>query len=217
MAVILTLVGGFLDAYTFICRDGAFANAQTGNFARLAISLAEGDFFSALRFLASILAFMAGVTIAMRVSYLMKNRAALHWRQISVLLEIVLLLGIAFIPEGSVSNIFANILVSMTCAIQVETFRRFRGNVFASTMCTGNLRNATENLNHYWETGNPENREKSVRYFSIDITFVIGAVIGTLCTKALSVRAVLVCCIALGVCFFMMISSGENRKVTERG
>lgn len=212
MAVILTLVGGFLDAYTYVCRDGVFANAQTGNFARLAISLAQGNLFDALRYFASIMAFVAGVTIAMRICFTMKKSTFLHWRQVCVLLEIVLLVGISFIPVGDISNIFANVLVSLTCAIQVETFRRFQGNVFASTMCTGNLRNATENLNHFWQTGNHENRDKSVRYFSIDITFVVGAVIGTLCTKAWSVRAVLVCCAALAVCFLMMTFGGREEE-----
>ena len=28
---LLALAGGFLDAYTYICRGGVFANAQTGN------------------------------------------------------------------------------------------------------------------------------------------------------------------------------------------
>lgn len=204
LAVILTLVGGFLDAYTYVCRDGVFANAQTGNFARMAISLAGGNYFAALRYLVSILSFVLGVTIAMRIRYWMKDRSFLHWRQVSLLLEITLLLTISFIPAGDISNIFGNILVSLTCAIQAESFRRFRGNVFASTMCTGNLRSATENLNRFWETGDSESRERSIRYYSIDVTFVIGAVIGTLCTKAWSTHAVLACCPALAVGFIQM-------------
>jgi len=31
VALLLTLTGGFLDAYTFMLRGGTFANAQTGN------------------------------------------------------------------------------------------------------------------------------------------------------------------------------------------
>ena len=44
VAAFLSVTGGFLDAYTYLSRDGVFANAQTGNFARLAISFADGDF-----------------------------------------------------------------------------------------------------------------------------------------------------------------------------
>jgi len=31
LGALLAVVGGFLDVYTFISRDGVFANAQTGN------------------------------------------------------------------------------------------------------------------------------------------------------------------------------------------
>ena len=33
LAAVLALVGGFLDAYTYICRGQVFSNAQTGNIA----------------------------------------------------------------------------------------------------------------------------------------------------------------------------------------
>ena len=40
VGALLACVGGFLDAYTFLCRGGVFANAQTGNLAlRLRLSL----------------------------------------------------------------------------------------------------------------------------------------------------------------------------------
>ena len=32
-AALLALAGGLLDAYTYLCRGGVFANAQTGNIA----------------------------------------------------------------------------------------------------------------------------------------------------------------------------------------
>ena len=40
LAVLLTITGGFLDAYTFCCRDQVFANAQTGNVVRVGIATA---------------------------------------------------------------------------------------------------------------------------------------------------------------------------------
>ena len=44
IAVLLAIVGGFLDAYTYCCRDKVFANAQTGNFVRMAMALANGEY-----------------------------------------------------------------------------------------------------------------------------------------------------------------------------
>ena len=42
IAYLLTMVGGFLDAYTYFERGGVFANAQTGNIVKLGIALSNG-------------------------------------------------------------------------------------------------------------------------------------------------------------------------------
>ena len=45
VGVMLAIVGGYLDAYTYISRDHVFANAQTGNMVLLAINIKEGRSF----------------------------------------------------------------------------------------------------------------------------------------------------------------------------
>ena len=69
---------------------------------------------------------------------------ALHWRQITVAAELLLLAAVAFLP-AALDNA-ANVLVAFVCAVQVESFRKVNGNAFATTMCTGNLRSGTERL-----------------------------------------------------------------------
>lgn len=44
LTALLTVVGGFLEAYTFLTRAGVFANAQTGNIARIGLAAAGGRF-----------------------------------------------------------------------------------------------------------------------------------------------------------------------------
>lgn len=41
LGIVLALAGGFMDAYSYMCRDGVFANAQTGNMLLLGINLSE--------------------------------------------------------------------------------------------------------------------------------------------------------------------------------
>ena len=41
IAMLLAIVGGFLDAYTYVARGGVFANAQTGNIVLFGLHLAE--------------------------------------------------------------------------------------------------------------------------------------------------------------------------------
>ena len=44
LGVLLAIVGGFLDGYTFICRGGVFANAQTGNIVLFGVEITKGNF-----------------------------------------------------------------------------------------------------------------------------------------------------------------------------
>ena len=43
VGAVLAVAGGFLDAYTYICRGHVFANAQTGNIVLLGVNLAAGE------------------------------------------------------------------------------------------------------------------------------------------------------------------------------
>ena len=201
VAALLSMTGGFLDAYTFISRDGVFANAQTGNFARLAIYLANGNWELVLRYFIPIIFFVIGVSVTMWISRHTHESGVLCWQHYTVLLEIVLLFIVSWVPYGKISNIYANLLVSFTCAIQAESFRKVLGTPFASTMCTGNLRNATEYLNQFFVDKEPSLLKKSIQYFGIDLLFVVGAAIGTVITGVLRIHATLLCCIVLCVVF----------------
>ena len=210
VAAFLSVTGGFLDAYTYLSRDGVFANAQTGNFARLAISFAGGDFLLVLRYLIPILSFVAGVSMAMWISRHAPRSGKLRWQQYSVLLEIGLLAVVTLVPNGKISNICANVIVSFTCAVQAESFRKVLGTPFASTMCTGNLRNATEYLNQFFLEKRKPDWEKSMQYFGIDVLFVAGAAAGAVLTKLLQTYATLFCCLILSVVFLMLHGQSEE-------
>lgn len=54
--VMLTLLSGYLNAYTYATRGGIFANMHTGNMSKLGISLAGGNFAGSWQYLAPILA-----------------------------------------------------------------------------------------------------------------------------------------------------------------
>ena len=60
-ATLLCISGGFQDTYTYNCREGVFANAQTGNMALLGQKLAMGNRAMTFRYLVPGLAFAAGI------------------------------------------------------------------------------------------------------------------------------------------------------------
>ena len=154
-AFFIILSGGLQDAYTYCCRGKVFANAQTGNIVLLSTHLFEGDWGQALRYLVPVLAFLLGIYIAECVHRHFKRMEKVHWRQLIILAEIVLLAAVGFLPETL--NTTANAVVSFVCAMQVQTFRKVRGHAYASTMCIGNMRSGTEALCAYFHTGDKEN------------------------------------------------------------
>ena len=203
IGALLALAGGFFDVYTYLCRGGVFANAQTGNMVLLGIALAGGDWAQALHYIFPIAAFALGVAAAEWVKLRYKDKTVrFHWRQLVVLTEILLVAAVAFLPQAA--NTLVNTIVSFICALQVESFRKLRGSAFATTMCTGNLRSATEQFVRWRSDADAEALAKARRYAAIIAWFIAGAAIGVLCARWLGGRAVLVTILALAAVFVLM-------------
>lgn len=212
LGAMLAVVGGFLDAYTYLCRGGVFANAQTGNIVLLGLNLAEGDPRRALTYLLPILAFAAGVVVTelIRRRYQAQQNRDLniHWRQVIVLAEAVLVAGAAFVPQSG--NMEVNLLISFVCALQVESFRKVRGSAFASTMCTGNLRSGTEQFVVWVQTGDRQAARRGRNYYAVILFFIGGAVLGGFATKWLAERALLCAAVLLLAVFGVMFIEEER-------
>lgn len=200
--IFLTLSGGFQDAYTYYTRGKVFANAQTGNIILLGHNAMNGDFTDAFRYLVPVLAFAGGIYISEVVRGIYREYGKLHWRQIVVVLEILLLFVVGFLPQSM--NMAANILVSFVCAMQVEAFRKMKGSAYASTMCIGNLRSATEMLYRYRHTKEKGCLEKCLRYYGVILVFGIGAALGSFMTSLFEERTIWISCGFLFVCFCIM-------------
>ena len=172
-ASFIILSGGLQDAYTYLCRGKVFANAQTGNIVLLSAYLFEGDTARAVRYLVPVLSFALGVFVAECIHRRFKRMEKIHWRQLIILSEIVLLFAVGFLPQER--NMAANMLVSFVCAMQVQTFRKVRGHAYASTMCIGNLRSGTASLSMYFRERRPEFLKQAFYYFGIILFFALGA------------------------------------------
>lgn len=202
LGFILTLAGGFQDAYSYNCRDQVFANAQTGNIVLLGQNLAMGNFGTALRYLLPVLMFVAGVYLAERLRNHFRYSGRLHWRQGIVLLEAMLLVITGFMPQEW--NGMANAFMSFACAMQVTSFRKIRSLPCATTMCIGNLRSGAELLCKYHITKERESKRQSLQYFTIIGIFALGAALGGLATKGLREHAIWVAAVLLGLGFVSM-------------
>ncbi|MCR5704868.1 MAG: DUF1275 domain-containing protein [Eubacterium sp.] len=202
LGMVLALSGGFMDAYSYLCRDEVFANAQTGNILLFGIHLVNREFHLALHYLSPVIAFTIGIILADIVRHKTSELQQIHWRQVAVLMEAVILFAVAMIPLGW--SLLANSLTSFACGIQVESFRSIHGNGIATTMCIGNLRSGTQNLNEYILTKEKSNLRKAGLYFGIILFFVIGAIMGSLLIKVFTEKAILFCSLLMMISFFMM-------------
>lgn len=209
LGITLALTGGFLDAYTYITRGGVFANAQTGNIVLMGINLAKGDFERVIHFIVPILAFALGILIAEIIKATLKKSQHMHWRQIIVLAEIVILVICGFIPSGK-GNTFVNVMVSFVCSLQVESFRVINGNTVATTMCTGNLRSGTELLFLGINKKDKKIALRSLTYYGINLFFVLGAIIGAVSTNYFDIKSIFIASAVLVIPFIMMFKPSEN-------
>lgn len=206
--VFLTLSGGFQDGYTYMGRGQVFANAQTGNVILFGVHLCSGEWTAALRYLTPVLAFGAGVYFSAWVRHRFGDGRRLHWRQLVLGIEILLLFLVGFLPNTL--DIAANVLVSFVCAMQVQAFRKVRGNAYASTMCIGNLRSGVQCLFDWRHNGDAAALRKALQYLTIITVFAVGAVFGSLLSQTMGVRVIWCSCALLAVSFFLMFSREEE-------
>ena len=123
--VFLAMSGGLQDAYTYFTRNEVFSNAQTGNVVLMSTHFMMGECYQGLKYLLPFLAFGLGVFVTERIQGKYKNATRLHWRQAILLIEIVILIAVGFMPHSM--DMFATIIVSFSCAMQVQAFRKVNG------------------------------------------------------------------------------------------
>lgn len=203
LSALLSFSGGLQDAYTYNIRGKVFANAQTGNVVLMSQSFMLGNIVRGLHYMGPLIAFALGIFIAERIENRYKGSKALHWRQIIILIETVVLAAVGFMP--SELDVPANMLVSFACAMQVQTFRTVRGYGYASTMCIGNLRSGTESFSQYLRDKNKDALYKALHFFGIILFFAVGAGFGGVISSVFGIRTIWISAVLLFFAAVMMI------------
>ena len=183
VACLLSLSGGFLDAFTYIGHGGVFANAMTGNVILLGVSATAGDWWQALNHVPPLFAFLVGVFAAQAIRL---PRIDARWPALlSLALEIVVLAVIAFLPRGF-PDVWIVLSISFAAAVQNSSFTKVRGWAYNSVVTTGNLRKLAETV--FAGTvprRNPEALAQAGVFGAICLSFLVGALMGGLTTGRL--------------------------------
>ena len=213
LSAILALSGGFQDAYTYNVRNEVFSNAQTGNVVLMSQHLMMGEWMKGLSYLFPILSFALGVLVAERIGHRYKKAKRIHWRQIVVMIEIIILFVVGFIPHRY--DMIATMLVSFSCSMQVQSFRKVNGYGYASTMCIGNLRSGMDSLCAWLVGGSTKAFGKALHYFAIIFLFALGAGLGSLALAPMGSRAIWLSCLLLFTSFCLMFLKEDIEELEE--
>lgn len=201
-SAVLAVSGGFQDAYTYFTRDKVFSNAQTGNVVLMSQEFMAGNFIGGIKYLLPFLAFGLGVLVTEQINARYKMAKRIHWRQLIILIEIAILAIVGFIPHSL--NMAATVLVSFSCAMQVQAFRKVNGFAYASTMCIGNLRSGTDALSAFLREKRKEPLIKAFHYYGIIFFFAVGAGIGGNLSVAWGIHTIWVSCVLLLISMVFM-------------
>ena len=156
---------------------------------------------------------MTGIFVAECIHRRFKAMEKVHWRQLILLAEIAVLFAVGFLPQTL--NTVANALVSFSCAMQVQSFRKVNGYAFASTMCIGNLRSGMDSLCAWLVGGNTKAFGKAMHYFAIIFLFALGAGLGSLALAPMGSRAIWLSCLLLFISFCLMFLKEDIEELEE--
>ena len=174
----------------------------------------NGDLSRVLHYLIPLLSFALGVAAAEVIHIRYREAKRLHWRQLVLVVEILLLFGVGFIPNTL--DLAANALVSFACAMQVQAFRKVHGYPFASTMCIGNMRSGMESLVVYFHLHDKKVLHKALHYFGVILLFAFGAGVGAHCVGVFGNKTIWFSCALLLVSLCFMFIQDEEEALKEK-
>lgn len=191
LGVLLAIVGGFLDAYTFICRGGVFANAQTGNIVLIGVEATKGNLLKAFMAFLPILAFIIGIVVTdiIKDFSFPSSTFVTDAERIILIIEIIVLFIIGFIPT-TVSHAFVTIPISFVSSVQIASFGKLVDSPYSTTMCTGNLRSATQAAYMAFVKKDSKSAIKAFRYVIVIFSFIFGACFSGILTSLFGVKSI---------------------------
>ena len=171
VACLLSMSGGFLDAFTWLSLGGVFANSQTGNVVFLGIYATSGQWHEAAHHIAPILAFLVGASAATFV------RAPLLCLvgEIACLALVMLMLHRFAEPVPIMA-------ISFGVALQTASFRQVERWKYLSVTVTGNILRAVDQLAL---APDREALHGARTMLAICLMFLLGAALGGLVTTRL--------------------------------
>lgn len=205
IAMLLSLLGGYLDSFSLISFSGHLASLQSGNLIFMGINILAGKFIIALTFLLPVICFILGAGTNYLFRHHFSNQAQYLWQEISLLVELLGFTLLAFIAPGINQHILIAALAFLA-AIQADTSTDVHGKIYTSIMSTGNLKTFGSSFAQFLITKDREHLESTLHFGAIISAFFIGAVFAALGTTYFGLRAL------FGLPIFLVLALYLTRK-----
>lgn len=194
IAIALTFIGGFIDAYTFVQRGGVLAAGQTGNVIFLSVDVAQNNLPGVLTKLFTMIFFCLGIIIVEIMKH--KNNRKHYWRVNSLLAELIVCIVVGFLPK-TVSNLFVAPPLALVMAMQNVTFAQIEGHGYNNVFATGNLKNAVIQTAEYLYHHRKGDITAAKIYFGLVFGFAMGAVSSALLQNFFGLRTIFIAAILI--------------------
>ncbi|WP_300384155.1 YoaK family protein [Clostridium sp.] len=216
LGILLEFVGGFLDAYTYICRGGVFANAESGNIVLFSIGLASKNYKIATTAIIQILFYALGTLVTEMIKDKHGKDDLSKQCKIILIVESFILIMIGFMPT-TVPNRVVTASIAFIASIQTSSFRKLVDSPYATTMCTANLRTAMESLYSIVKNKDKKLINKFSRYMTIIIFFAIGGALGGIISIKFGVKSIWVASLILIIAYLMFyFDEYRYKKISQR-
>lgn len=175
VGLLLTFIGGALDAYTYIHYD-VFASAQTGNIILAIIQAFDGDWSNVGKKTLSTVSFLAGIILAKYLIDYFYQKKIHYWRLFVLYYEAAFFFLIS-IPVINNKHTLVTILIAFTAAIQWVVFDKIDGRAYTNLFTTGNLKGMAVNLYEYAKTKDEKDKANFLHFLRVVFAFISGAVV----------------------------------------
>jgi len=187
IAIGLTFVGGFIDAYTYVQRGRVLAAGQTGNIVFMSVDIAQHNLPGIITKVMTMIFFCLGVATVGIMKH-KKNRSH-YWRLTSLVAEMIVCLIVGFLPK-SVSNLYIVPPLAFVMAMQNISFSQIEGLGYNNVFSTGNLKKSVIALVEYFYHHRQGDITTAKIYFELVLGFSLGAVVSALLQKWLFLRTI---------------------------
>ena len=198
---ILTAIGGFFGAYTFLLRGNVFCNAQTGNIVLMGMAFGGGKIKEGLYYLIPVTAYFLGAFVSELLPNPVKRHLPIRWDTLLIMIEMGVVLMLGFIPLSAPVQI-SQLAINFIASMQYNTFRQAEGVPGATTFCTNHIRQIgvgiAKEVKHL-KKEDKSHRKGLIEHFAMLVYFFGGSLVGTIICNIAAEKAIWATLIPLGI------------------